>query len=94
MEPNRLETRAGEGTLSAPDRNLYEIGRTIEVAPGVNLWCAEEGEGPTTVLLGGFTAGHNVFELAWPYLRDEYRVVACEPRGLAGSDCPDPATHA
>jgi 3-oxoadipate enol-lactonase len=93
MGTDNLETREETGALGAPERHLDAVGRRVEIAPGVTLWCAEEGEGPTTLLLGGFTAGHNVFELVWPYLREEYRVVAVEPRGLSGSDCPDPATH-
>lgn len=75
---------------SAPERHLDAIGRVVEVSDGVRLWSAEEGEGPTLVLLGGFTAGHNVFELVWPLLRERYRVVTCEPRGLGESDSADP----
>ena len=41
-------------------------------------------------MLGGFTAGHYVFDLVWAQLRGRNRLITWEPRGLGGSDCPDP----
>jgi pimeloyl-ACP methyl ester carboxylesterase len=76
--------------ISPPHRHLDEIGEVREI-DGVRLWTAIEGEGPTVLMLGGFTAGHNVFELVWPLLRDRFRLVAWEPRGLGESDSPDPS---
>ncbi|ADB50452.1 alpha/beta fold hydrolase [Conexibacter woesei] len=79
--------------VTGPSRHLDAIGRTVDVG-GVRLWCAEEGEGPPLLLLAGFTAGHNVYELVWPLLRAQHRVITMEPRGLGLSDCPDPADSA
>jgi pimeloyl-ACP methyl ester carboxylesterase len=65
--------------------HFLDTGRTT-------LWYEEEGSGETLLLLGGFTAGHYVFDLVRPYLADRFRIVAWEPRGLGRSECVDPST--
>lgn len=60
---------------------------------GVHIWYHDTaGDGIPLVLVGGFTAGHFVFDFARPSLAD-FRLITWEPRGLGRSDCPDPATH-
>jgi len=76
-----------------PPSAIDHRGRLVP-AGDVRLWVAEEGSGPPLVLLGGFTAGHYVFELVWRSLADRYRLIAIEPRGLGGSDRPDPGSAA
>jgi len=56
----------------------------------VTLWYDEEdGGGEPLVLLGGFGAGHFIWDFVWPLL-PEYRRVTLEPRGLGRSDRPPP----
>jgi len=74
-----------------PPAAIDRLGRLVD-AGEVRLWVAEEGSGPPLVMLGGFTAGHYVFDLVWRSLVDHYRLIAIEPRGLGGSDCPDPGS--
>lgn len=87
----------GDLTLSANDspvtppekRTEWEHGSRIGVGD-VNLWKHDTGgEGQVVVLLGGFTAGHFVFDLIRQHL-SSYRLITWEPRGLGQSDCPDP----
>lgn len=62
-------------------------------AGDVELWCHDTGgDGEVILLMGGFTAGHFVFDFARQFLGD-YRLVTCEPRGLGLSDKPDPAQN-
>lgn len=63
-------------------------------AGDVELWCHDSGgDGEAILLMGGFTAGHFVFDFARQFLKD-YRIIAWEPRGLGLSDKPDPAQNA
>lgn len=73
-----------------PPAPTDDLGELVEVGP-VRLWCAQEGTGPPLVLLGGFTAGHYIFDLVWRALRERFRLIAVEPRGLGASDRPDPS---
>lgn len=76
-----------------PPAPIDDLGELLDIG-SVRLWCAQEGSGPPLVLLGGFTAGHYVFDLVWRMLRERYRLIAIEPRGLGASDRPDPAGDA
>jgi pimeloyl-ACP methyl ester carboxylesterase len=78
-------------TATFPPAATDERGRLVQT-PRVPLWVAEDGSGPPLVLLGGFTAGHYVFDLVWPLLRERNRLIAVEPRGLGASGRPDPRT--
>lgn len=71
-------------------RSRVEDGRVLETAT-IPLWCHEEGpaDGEPVLLVGGFTAGHFVFDFARAQLAG-YRLIAWEPRGLGRSACPDP----
>jgi pimeloyl-ACP methyl ester carboxylesterase len=56
----------------------------------VTLWYDEEdGGGEPLVLLGGFGAGHFIWDFVWPLL-PALRRVTLEPRGLGRSDRPAP----
>jgi pimeloyl-ACP methyl ester carboxylesterase len=57
------------------------------------LWYEEERPGDTLLLLGGFTAGHYVFDLVRPHLAERFRLIAWEPRGLGRSERVDPVTN-
>jgi pimeloyl-ACP methyl ester carboxylesterase len=74
-----------------PPAAIDDLGRLVETDRTM-LWVAEQGSGPPLVLLGGFTAGHYVFELVWRMLRERNRLVAVDPRGLGASSRPDPST--
>lgn len=72
-------------------RTTVSSGKRVLV-DGVELWCHDTGgEGEVVLLLGGFTAGHFVFDFVREYLPG-YRLVTWEPRGLGLSDCPDPTS--
>jgi 3-oxoadipate enol-lactonase len=72
-------------------RTLLEEGRVVET-DRVNLWCHDTGgDKEPLMLLSGFTAGHFGFDFVRPYLQDDYRLITWDPRGLGGSDRPDPA---
>ena len=53
----------------------------------VELWCSDLGDGEPLFLLGGFTAGHHVWDFVRPYLGD-LRTITWEPRGLGRSARP------
>lgn len=74
-------------------RSTPESGQVLETAT-VPLWCHSEGAetGDPILLVGGFTAGHFVFDFARPQL-EGYRLIAWEPRGLGRSALPDPASE-
>jgi pimeloyl-ACP methyl ester carboxylesterase len=56
----------------------------------VRIWYDEEGRGAEPlVLLGGFGAGHYIWDFVWPLLHDFHRITL-EPRGLGRSDRPPP----
>lgn len=83
--------------MSEPDfdcfagRSTPESGRVVQTERAA-LWCHEGGsaQGEPILLVGGFTAGHFVFDFSRPQLAD-FRLIAWEPRGLGRSECPDPA---
>ncbi|WP_320669778.1 alpha/beta fold hydrolase [Patulibacter defluvii] len=74
------------------NRATIEQGRVVETAR-VPLWCHDTGgDGEPLVLLGGFTAGHFVFD----HVRDGLagrRLITWEPRGLGASARPDPTAE-
>jgi pimeloyl-ACP methyl ester carboxylesterase len=73
--------------MSEPPPALDDPGRLVDIG-GLELWCSDLGEGDPLLLLGGFTAGHHVFDFARPHL-DGLRTITWEPRGLGRSDRPD-----
>lgn len=74
------------------ERTAWSQGRRIRVGD-VELWCHDTGgDGEVILLLGGFTAGHFVFDFVRRHLPG-YRLVTWEPRGLGESDRPDPVAH-
>ena len=66
---------------------LDDPGRIVDIGV-TRLWCSDLGEGDPVVLLGGFTAGHHVWDFVRPYLSG-LRSITWEPRGLGRSDRPD-----
>ena len=48
----------------------------------VTLWTDDQGDGEPLVLLGGFSAGHFIWDFVRPYL-EGFRTITLEPRGLA-----------
>lgn len=70
-------------------RTTPDSGQVIDTGR-VPVWYHDDGEaGDPIFLLGGFTAGHFVFDFVRPHLRG-YRTLTWEPRGLGRSACPDP----
>ena len=65
---------------------LDDPGRIVDTGE-VELWCSDLGDGDALFLVGGFTAGHHVWDFARPYLR-ELRTITWEPRGLGRSARP------
>jgi pimeloyl-ACP methyl ester carboxylesterase len=72
--------------MTEPPPSLDDPGRIVDVG-GLDLWCSDVGEGEPLVLLGGFTAGHHVWDFVRPYLA-ELRTITWEPRGLGRSARP------
>lgn len=64
-------------------RSNFADGRIV-ATPRAKLWVHDSGEGDPIFLLGGFTAGHFIFDLLRPYLSG-YRLLTWEPRGLGPS---------
>lgn len=65
-------------------RSHFDDGRLVET-PRASVWFHDSGgDGEPLLMLGGFTAGHFVFDLARPYL-DRYRLLTLEPGGLGPS---------
>jgi len=73
--------------VTEPPPALDDPGRIVDTGE-VELWCSDLGKGDPLVLLGGFTAGHHVWDFARPYL-GELRTITWEPRGLGRSARPD-----
>jgi pimeloyl-ACP methyl ester carboxylesterase len=73
----------------APPPALDDPGRIVD-AGGLELWCSDLGEGDPLMLVGGFTAGHHVFDFVRPHL-DGLRTITWEPRGLGRSARPEGA---
>ncbi|WP_431710476.1 alpha/beta fold hydrolase [Glutamicibacter uratoxydans] len=62
-------------------RTKVEDGNVLEL-DDVKIWYHDSGgDGEPIVLLGGFTAGHFVFDFVREHLQ-EYRLITWEPRGL------------
>lgn len=62
-------------------RSRLEDGRIINTE-NAEIWIHDTGgAGEPVFLLGGFTAGHFVFDLIRPFMQD-YRLITWEPRGL------------
>jgi pimeloyl-ACP methyl ester carboxylesterase len=74
-----------------PPPALDDPGGFFQAGP-VRIWYSDLGDGEPLTLLGGFTAGHHIWDFVRPHLAD-YRTLTWEPRGLGRSDCPDPTTH-
>jgi len=72
--------------MSELPRALDDPGRVVAVG-GLELWCSDIGEGEPLFLLGGFTAGHHVWDFVRPHL-DGLRTITWEPRGLGRSARP------
>lgn len=72
--------------MSVPPPSLDDPGRVVDVG-GLELWCSDIGAGEPLVLLGGFTAGHHVWDFVRPHL-DVLRTITWEPRGLGRSARP------
>jgi len=72
--------------VSGPPPALDDPGRIVE-AGDIELWCSDLGDGDPLVLLGGFTAGHHVWDFVRPHL-SELRTITWEPRGLGRSSRP------
>jgi pimeloyl-ACP methyl ester carboxylesterase len=66
---------------------LDDPGRIVDTGE-IELWCSDLGEGDPLFLVGGFTAGHHVWDFVRPYL-GELRTITWEPRGLGRSARPD-----
>lgn len=65
-------------------RTELDAGRVVPTARAA-LWCHDTGgDGEPLLLIGGFTAGHFVFDLVRPYLEGR-RLITWEPRGLGRS---------
>jgi pimeloyl-ACP methyl ester carboxylesterase len=63
-------------------------GRLLDVGE-VRLWVDDQGEGEPLVLVGGFSAGHFIWDFVRPHLGG-FRTITLEPRGLGRSDRPPP----
>ncbi|MFT5133543.1 MAG: pimeloyl-ACP methyl ester carboxylesterase [Gammaproteobacteria bacterium] len=62
-------------------RSRLEEGRIINTA-NAEIWVHDTGgSGEPVFLIGGFTAGHFVFDLIRPFMQN-YRLITWEPRGL------------
>jgi pimeloyl-ACP methyl ester carboxylesterase len=72
--------------VSEPPPRLDDPGAVVDTGK-VRLWCSDVGEGEPITLLGGFTAGHHIWDFVRPHLSD-YRTITLEPRGLGRSDTP------
>lgn len=90
IESTRTPTEFRTGSFDPfQTRTPFEDGKVHDV-DGIGLWCHDTGgTGEAIVLLGGFTAGHFVFDFVREHLAG-YRIITWEPRGLGLSDAPDP----
>jgi pimeloyl-ACP methyl ester carboxylesterase len=69
-------------------RRFRRAGRIADLGD-VRLWYDDEEGGDPLVLVGGFGAGHFIWDFVWPLL-PEFRRVTLEPRGLGRSERPPP----
>ncbi len=70
------------------NRTDFEAGKVQEL-DGAGIWYHDTGgPGEVVVLLGGFTAGHFVFDFVREHMED-HRLITWEPRGLGPSFRPD-----
>ncbi len=74
------------------------IGGYIEVAPGVDMYYEDEGEGPPLVLIPGWTFTTKVFDHQFAEFSKSHRVISFDPRShgrsTVTSDGNDYATQA
>lgn len=59
--------------------------RYVEVAPGVDLYVEQTGDGRPLVFVPGWTMTTEVFARQVPHFADRYRVVTYDPRGQGRS---------
>lgn len=71
-----------------PPERFPAPGARVDVGEVV-LWVDDQGAGEPLVLLGGFSAGHFIWDFVRPHLGD-FRTITLEPRGLGLSDRPPP----
>ncbi len=78
--------------------DVRRIGSYAEVAPGVDLYYEDEGEGPALVLIPGWTFTTRVFDGQFEAFSRTHRVVSYDPRSqgrsTVTSDGNNYATHA
>ncbi len=55
----------------------------------VRLWWDEEGSGPPVLLVMGFSYPSEMWHRVWPALRDDFRVIRFDNRGVGQSDAPE-----
>ena len=59
------------------------IGAYLEVAPGVDIYYEDQGEGPPLVLIPGWTFTTRVFDHQFAAFTDSYRVISFDPAATA-----------
>lgn len=78
--------------------SAQRIGGYIEVAPGVDIYYEDEGEGPPLVLIPGWTFTTKVFDHQFAEFSKSHRVISFDPRShgrsTVTSDGNDYATQA
>ena len=79
------------GRVTREDVELWVKQREsrVEVAEGVCLEVAAQGQGDTVLLLPGFGIDISVFARQIPALSESYRVLGVNPRGVGLSDAPE-----
>ena len=87
-----MNEAAGAAAGTEPPETNSDPGRRVRCRE-VTLWCSDLGSGEPLFLVGGFTAGHFLWDFVRPHL-SAYRTITWEPRGLGLSDRPDPSTTA
>jgi 3-oxoadipate enol-lactonase len=55
----------------------------------VRLWWDEEGAGPPVLLVMGFSYPSAMWHRVWPAMRDDFRVIRFDNRGVGQSDVPE-----
>ncbi len=56
------------------------VGSYVEVAPGVDIYYEDEGEGPALVLIPGWTFTTKVFDHQFAAFSESHRVISFDPR--------------
>ena len=60
--------------------NPHRIGDYLEVAPGIEIYYEDEGEGPPLVLVPGWTFTTKVFDHQFAAFSSSHRVISFDPR--------------